>query len=98
MRNITAILFIVIIGLSCCPRNVPNEKIVIDSLKALIQFDSLTIASLSSKLRQQRILIQFTAAKCHKYAVIVQKNPGQSVFIVNWIDRSFQWMNDSSAH
>jgi len=94
MRKIAAVLFVSVIAFSCGPRDLPKERKTIDSLQAVIRMDSLQIDSLTSKLRERNILIRFTAAKCHKYALIVKKNPNQSVFIVNWIDRSFQWIDE----
>ena len=72
-----------------------NTVIVnIDSLQNVISKQTLVVDSLNAKVRQQKILIKFTALKCHKYAAIVKKNPSQSVFIIGWIDRSFTWINE----
>ena len=78
------------------PRKQEKSKVVIvdDKNKKVIDSLKVVVDSLNAKVRQQKILIKFTAEKCHKYAVIVKKNPSQSVFIVNWIDRSFQWINE----
>lgn len=79
----------------------PNKVINVDSVQNIIHnlvvenINNIhTADSLKSVIRQQKILIKFTALKCHKYATIVKKNPSQSVFIVNWIDRSFLWINN----
>jgi|ERR1035437_8779791 PBP1b-binding outer membrane lipoprotein LpoB len=79
----------------------PVQHTLIDSLLIVIHQKSLDkkdaelqYDSLFSKLKQQRILIRATAEKCHKYAAIVKKNPSRSIFIVNWIDRAFLWVNE----
>lgn len=66
----------------------------IDSLTVSLQRVTFVRDSLQTKLTQQRILIRFTAEKCHRYATIVKNKPTQSIFIVNWIDRSFLWVNE----
>ncbi len=59
---------------------------------------ALTLASrndsLFSALHDYKILTGLTAEKCKRYAKIVRKDPSQSVFIVNWIERSFQWTEE----
>jgi len=66
----------------------------VDSLKTILQKDSILINSLYAKIKQQKILITFTAEKCHKYATIVKNKPSQSIFIVGWIDRAFLWTKE----
>lgn len=66
-------------------------KTSLDSLSKESLRKDYIIDSLSGKYSQQQFLIRFTAQKCKKYASIVRRDPSQSVFIVNWIDRSFQW-------
>jgi hypothetical protein len=74
-----------------------NDKTVsdlvatVDSLNRLLVKDTLAIDSLKMFADYEKIMARRTAGKCHDYAVIVKKNPTQSVFIVNWIDRAFQW-------
>lgn len=102
MRNLFIVMTLLI--LSGCTKPVPEQskfiakaKILqrtIDSLETVLDHGSLKMDSLSNKLRQQRVLIRFTAAKCHKYALIVKKNPAQSIFIVGWIDRAFSWVDE----
>jgi hypothetical protein len=59
------------------------------SLSLSVAYDSLYTAH-----QEQKILIRFTAEKCKKYAKIVKRDPSQSVFITNWIERSFQWTEE----
>ena len=65
-----------------------------DSLAVVSSSQSLIIDSLKSRLVEQTVLIRFTREKCRKYAAIVKKDPSQSVFIKNWIERSFQWTEE----
>ena len=87
-------LFIGLIFVFGCNASNPKDIKIIDSLNMIIKIDSIRYDSLLTKHKEQKTLINFTALKCHKYAVIVQKNPSQSVFIVNWTDRSFQWIKE----
>jgi hypothetical protein len=87
-------LLIGIIFLLGCNVSDPKELKTIDSLNSIIKIDSIRYDSLLTICREQKTLINFTAQKCHKYASIVQNNPTQSIFIVNWIDRSFQWKDN----
>lgn len=65
-----------------------------DSLKILLVKMILTADSLHGRIRQRDVLIRITKLKCNRYANIVKKNPSQSIFIVAWIDRSFQWVDE----
>jgi hypothetical protein len=85
MYKILILLFVGIVG--CSHVEESRLKATVDSLQVVT--DSLKV-----ELKQQRVLARFTAEKCHRYAVIVRNNPSQSVFIVNWIDRSFLWLNE----
>lgn len=81
---------------------------VVDDLKAELRIAqmerfnaearSLTLASrndsLFSALYDQKILVKLTKEKCIRYAKIVRKDHSQSIFIVNWIERSFQWTEE----
>jgi hypothetical protein len=85
MRKVLILLFIGIVGCSHVEEQRLQKKV--DSLRTVSD-------SLNTEIKREKILIKFTAEKCHKYAAIVKKNPSQSVFIVNWIDRSFLWINE----
>jgi hypothetical protein len=98
------ILFLVLLSIGGCI-NTQQKKIttdtavtvstnIVDSLQTLLQKDSVLISILSAKIKQQKILITFTAEKCHRYALIVRRSPSQSIFIVGWIDRAFQWTKE----
>ena len=96
MYKITLFIFLLIAG--CHSREdisrIAVQQTTIDSLKTVVNTGIYISDSLKLELRRQKILINFTAQKCHKYAAIVKKNPTQSVFIVNWIDRSFKWIDE----
>ncbi len=99
MRKILVGVFIIVTACFQPSNNRPitipqSSQKTIDSLQTVLHKTSLVVDSLTSKLKQQRILIRFTAEKCHKYAAIVKKNPSQSIFIVGWIDRAFQWVDE----
>ena len=85
-----ALLFI-----GCVPQ--ANDQTVrdltqhVDSLSSLVAREALTVDSLANELHYQKVMANRTATKCHDYAAIVKKNPSQSIFIVNWVDRAFQW-------
>ena len=51
--------------------------------------------ALDAKVREQFILINFTALKCRKYANIVRRDPSQAIFLPGWIDRSFEWPKEN---
>ena len=99
MRKIYFLLLLITIG-GCSKAQEDHistmqiKQKTIDSLQIVLHQKSIEIDSLSAKLKQQRTLIKFTALKCHKYAAIVKKSPSQSVFIVNWIDRAFLWIDE----
>jgi hypothetical protein len=84
MRKTLILLFVGLVG--CSHLEEKRLQASVDSLKTVTD-------SLRTELKQQRVLTRFTAEKCHRYAVIVKNNPSQSVFIVNWIDRSFLWLD-----
>jgi hypothetical protein len=48
--------------------------------------------SLTKELNRQTAKMRFTKIRCIDYAKIVQKNPRQSVFIVGWTTRAFEWV------
>ena len=88
-------LFILIFLGGCVPS--ANDKTVsglvatVDSLKGVTSRAQLLTDSLRIELNYQMMMSRRTAIKVHDYALIVQKNPSQSVFIVNWVDRAFQY-------
>lgn len=65
-----------------------------DSLRGVLAYQILVADSLHQRIRQRNVLIRLTKLKCNRYANIVKKNPSQSIFIVAWIDRSFQWVDE----
>jgi hypothetical protein len=99
---ITVILFL--IG---CKDNPAQETAIIslvsraDSLQSVIdsleQELSMVVAgkdSLAEKYKEQRTLILFTRSKCLRYSKIVGRDHSQAVFIVNWIHRAFEWVDE----
>lgn len=101
MRRIICVAILAAVMIGC---NDPAKEIAIlklknenDSLRArLVSYcDSTQI--FRERYIQQRKLILLTRAKCRTYAGIVKKNPTQSVFITNWISRSFQWVDETEA-
>ena len=65
-----------------------------DSLKIIIQKDSLYIDSLQAIHKETKRWIVITAKQCQFYAKTVKENPSQSVFIVAWINRAFADTNN----
>lgn len=63
----------------------------LDEAQMQIELESHDLDSLGAVLSYHVIMEKRTAGKCHDYAAIVKKKPSQSIFIVNWIDRAFQW-------
>ena len=92
IHKVFVLLFIITVA--CFQPSNDHPTITSQSSQRTIDSLQTVVDSLTTKLKQQRILIRFTAEKCHKYAAIVKKNPSQSVFIVGWIDRAFLWVNE----
>jgi hypothetical protein len=67
---------------------------VIDSLQLELGSRMQEIDSLALKYKEQRTLILFTRSKCLRYSKIVGRDHGQAVFIVNWIHRAFEWVDE----
>ena len=94
MRNLFILIFA--LTLSGCVSQANDQTVKdlvakIDSVSQIAAHERLTIDSLTNALHYQKTMAKRTAGKCHDYAVIVKKNPTQSVFIVNWIDRAFDY-------
>ncbi len=110
MRKIMLPLMIVLVPLAVVivATDLSKTDTVVEDLKAQLhtaqmeRFEaesrSLALASrndsLFNALHEHKILVGLTAEKCKRYAKIVRKDPSQSVFIVNWIERSFQWTEE----
>ena len=71
-----------------------NQRIagaLLESSAQQIKYLTVDKTGLDAKVREQSVLIQFTALKCRKYANIVRRDPSQAVFLPGWIERSFEW-------
>jgi len=95
MRN-TLLSFAFVFILAGCVQQANDQTVkdlvaTVDSLNVMLIRGTLAIDSLKQFADYEKIMAKRTAGKCHDYAAIVKKNPSQSVFIVNWIDRAFQW-------
>ena len=68
-----------------------NDALMICNQSNNIKIDSLNLAcdSLKNIYNDEIITVRLAKLQAIKYAKIVQKNPTQSPFIVNWITRSF---------
>jgi hypothetical protein len=69
-------------------------QLIIDSLQTEIDRQTQVVDSVTIKYREQRTLILFTRSKCLRYSKIVGKDHSQAVFIVNWIHRAFEWVDE----